>query len=48
MDIVEQIYTSTPKHLWPAAAVNVSHHLTKLEKENKVKCVQNLGFKSNL
>lgn len=36
MDIVQIIYKETPENLWPAAAVNVGHHLEKLLKENKV------------
>lgn len=36
MDLVEIIYVDTPKHLWTAAAANVSHHLSKLKKENYV------------
>ncbi|XP_071450560.1 endoribonuclease LACTB2 [Hetaerina americana] len=36
MDIVKLIYTETPEHLYPAAAVNVGHHLSKLLKEGKV------------
>ncbi|XP_013200465.2 beta-lactamase-like protein 2 homolog [Amyelois transitella] len=40
MDLVKIIYTETAEHLWPAAAYNVNHHLTKLTKENKVKCVK--------
>lgn len=36
MDIVQIIYKETPQNLWPAAAVNVGHHLEKLLKENKV------------
>lgn len=36
MDIVQIIYKQTPQKLWPAAAINVGHHLEKLQKENKV------------
>lgn len=36
LEIVEQIYKDTPKELYPAAAYNVSHHLTKLRRENVV------------
>lgn len=36
MQIVENIYTETPKNLWPAACFNVNHHLQKLLKENKI------------
>ena len=37
MDLVKVIYTETPEKLHSAAAVNVTYHLNKLEKENKVK-----------
>ncbi|XP_011299126.1 beta-lactamase-like protein 2 homolog isoform X2 [Fopius arisanus] len=36
MEIVGFIYQETPKDLWPAAAVNVKHHLQKLLKEERV------------
>ena len=37
MDLVKVIYTETPDNLHSAAAVNVTHHLNKMEKETKVK-----------
>lgn len=40
MDLVRLIYKETPEHLWPAAAYNVNHHLTKLTRENKVKNIK--------
>lgn len=36
MRIVENVYKETPKELWPAAAFNVHHHLTKLKKDGKI------------
>ncbi|XP_043285242.1 beta-lactamase-like protein 2 homolog [Venturia canescens] len=36
MDIVAFMYQNVSKNLWPAAAVNVRHHLEKLLKEGKV------------
>lgn len=36
MDIVKIVYTTTPRHLFPAAAINVQQHLMKLKKEEKV------------
>lgn len=36
LEIVEKIYIGTPKELFPAAAYNVNHHLTKLRKEGQV------------
>lgn len=43
MDLVKMIYTETPEHLWAAAAYNVNHHLVKLTKENKIKCINSDG-----
>ncbi|XP_057328760.1 beta-lactamase-like protein 2 homolog [Microplitis mediator] len=37
MDIVAHLYKDTPKTLWPAAEINVFHHLQKLLKENRVR-----------
>lgn len=34
--MVERVYTDTPRHLFPAAAVNVGHHLAKLWREGRV------------
>lgn len=36
MDIVKVVYTTTPRPLYPAAAVNVDTHLVKLQKEGKI------------
>lgn len=36
MGIVEMVYATTPESLWRVAAVNVTHHLEKLKKEEKV------------
>lgn len=36
MDIVKIVYTTTPRPLYPAAAINVNTHLVKLKKEGKV------------
>lgn len=33
LQLVAQIYTETPKELWPAAAFNVHHHLRKMTRE---------------
>jgi endoribonuclease LACTB2 len=37
MEIVEKIYSETPRNLWLAAASNVNHHLSKLKREGRVK-----------
>lgn len=34
-------FQTTPKDLWPAASINVNHHLEKLNKESKVKGQKN-------
>ncbi|EDV95316.1 beta-lactamase-like protein 2 homolog isoform X2 [Drosophila grimshawi] len=36
IDVVRVVYKETPEHLWPAAAYNVGHHLSKLFKERKL------------
>ncbi|XP_068158801.1 beta-lactamase-like protein 2 homolog isoform X2 [Drosophila tropicalis] len=36
MDVVRVVYKETPENLWPAAAYNVGHHLSKLQKEGKL------------
>ncbi|XP_053690575.1 beta-lactamase-like protein 2 homolog [Sabethes cyaneus] len=36
LDLVKQIYKDTPESLWPAAAMNVNHHLSKLVTEKKI------------
>jgi len=42
MEIVELVYTTTPKKLYKAADINVRHHLSKLFKENIIEmCDQN-------
>lgn len=38
MDLVKIIYVETPEQLWRAAANNITQHLKKLEKEQKVQC----------
>ena len=38
--IVRTMYTETPEKLWPAAAGNVLHHLSKLQEENRVVSAQ--------
>lgn len=36
MDLVKIIYIETPEQLWRAAAHNVTQHLRKLEKGQKI------------
>ncbi|EPY33466.1 metallo-beta-lactamase family-like protein [Strigomonas culicis] len=47
-DLVRQIYTSTPQHLWGAAGLNVFHHLKKLIHEAKVSVVACPDAKTDL
>lgn len=44
-DIVRLIYTNLSDKLIRAAAINVYHHLTKLEEENRVRCLEVDGDK---
>ncbi|GBP51938.1 Beta-lactamase-like protein 2 homolog [Eumeta japonica] len=43
LNLVEAIYTDIAEELYPAAARNVTHHLTKLNKEKKVRNIQSDG-----
>lgn len=36
LDIVKNVYVGISESLWPAASVNVSQHLNKLRRENRV------------
>ena len=36
MQVVRIVYKTTPRHLWPAAAVNVNQQLMKLKKEGEI------------
>lgn len=36
-DVVESVYKETPEKLWPAAALNVTHHMKKLHREGHLK-----------
>ncbi|XP_065164848.1 endoribonuclease LACTB2 [Atheta coriaria] len=40
LELVKEIYVDTPTTLYPAAALNVGHHLSKLLKEGKVSCAE--------
>jgi glyoxylase-like metal-dependent hydrolase (beta-lactamase superfamily II) len=44
-DIVRKIYTNVPEKLMKAAAVNVFHHLIKLEEEDVIRCTQTMEGK---
>lgn len=33
LQLVAEVYAETPKELWPAAAINVHHHLRKMTRE---------------